>query len=320
VQTLQQQQAPLAGQVRQLQNNFADATNRLAGLLAENARLNSGSNQLELLKLRGEMGQLRQKMQDLPSARADLLRQKLAQMPDKKIPELTFLTDKDWINAAWDADLDTDDGVRLALSKLRDEAVDTFLNLTRTALKKYLATNDNVLPANLLALKTYYDTPVTDDMLQRYEFMQSGTVSQDRSKSVVRKAVYADPDYDSNQEISLAGGGGGSFNRFHDTIYDAEASYTFDHDGQVPNDPSQIASYLKRPVDAATLQKYFSPIAADIAANGPPKTAWLTQALKAYIAANGQGPKHPTDLLPYVSTAEQRAELQKMDLDNPGAK
>jgi len=103
VQTLQQQQAPLAGQVRQLQNNFADATNRLAGLLAENARLNSGSNQLELLKLRGEMGQLRQKMQDLPSARADLLRQKLAQMPDKGIPELKFLTDKNWIDAAWDA-------------------------------------------------------------------------------------------------------------------------------------------------------------------------------------------------------------------------
>jgi hypothetical protein len=319
-QTLQQQQAPLAEQIQQLQNSFTDSTNRLVDLLAENSRLKS--NQNELLKLRGDVGRLRQQLQSSPLASADFLKRKLAQMSDKKIPELVFLTEKDWLNAAWNADLESDDGVRLALSKLRDEAVDTFLGATRAALKKYLAANDNLLPANLLALKTYYDTPVTDEMLQRYEFMQSGKISQDRSKSVVRKAVHADPDYDSDQEISLAGAGGGSFNRFHDTIYDAEASFTIDHNGQVPSDPAQIASYLKRPVDAATLQKYFIPIAADIAANGPPArtTAWLTQALKAYIAANGQRPKQPSDLLPYVSTAEQRAELQKMDQENPGAK
>ena len=53
--TLQQQQAPLAEQIQQLQKQFADSTNRVANLLAENAQLKSNPNELELLKLRGEV-------------------------------------------------------------------------------------------------------------------------------------------------------------------------------------------------------------------------------------------------------------------------
>jgi predicted nucleic acid-binding Zn-ribbon protein len=59
VQTLQQQQLPLAEQIRQLQQERDDATNRLANLLAENEQLKSNSNQNELLKLRGEVTQLK---------------------------------------------------------------------------------------------------------------------------------------------------------------------------------------------------------------------------------------------------------------------
>jgi hypothetical protein len=55
VQTLQQQQAPLVEQMDKLQNRFADATNRLSDLLAENTKLKSGENQKELLALRGKV-------------------------------------------------------------------------------------------------------------------------------------------------------------------------------------------------------------------------------------------------------------------------
>jgi len=64
VQTLQQQQAPLVEQLRQLQRGRDDATNRLAGLLGENAQLKSNSNENELLKLRGEIGTLRSQLDD----------------------------------------------------------------------------------------------------------------------------------------------------------------------------------------------------------------------------------------------------------------
>jgi RNA polymerase sigma factor (sigma-70 family) len=58
VQTLQRQQAPLADQLRQMQRERDDATNRLAGLAVELAR--AKKNPAEVLKLRGEVGMLRQ--------------------------------------------------------------------------------------------------------------------------------------------------------------------------------------------------------------------------------------------------------------------
>jgi RNA polymerase sigma factor (sigma-70 family) len=57
LQTLQQQQAPLAEQIQQLQRERDDATNRLASLANELAKMKN--NNIELLKLRNEMAMLR---------------------------------------------------------------------------------------------------------------------------------------------------------------------------------------------------------------------------------------------------------------------
>ena len=61
VQTFQQQQALLAEQIRQLQHKFDEATNQVAGLLAENEQLQSSPNEIELLRLRDEVTELRNK-------------------------------------------------------------------------------------------------------------------------------------------------------------------------------------------------------------------------------------------------------------------
>jgi RNA polymerase sigma factor (sigma-70 family) len=63
-QVLQQQQASLAEQIRQLRQERDDATNQLTALLAENEQLKSNSNENELLKLRGEVGVLRAQLSD----------------------------------------------------------------------------------------------------------------------------------------------------------------------------------------------------------------------------------------------------------------
>ena len=60
IQTLQEQQAPMTAQIAQLQSEREQATSQLAALREENARLRAGSNSTELLKLRGQVGTLRQ--------------------------------------------------------------------------------------------------------------------------------------------------------------------------------------------------------------------------------------------------------------------
>jgi RNA polymerase sigma factor (sigma-70 family) len=59
---LQQQQAPLTEQVRRLGQEREEAAQRIAALIDENAQLKSGRKDSELLRLRGEVGTLRQKV------------------------------------------------------------------------------------------------------------------------------------------------------------------------------------------------------------------------------------------------------------------
>ena len=68
IQTLHQQQAPLAEQLQRLQQDRDDATRKLAALHSENDRLNHNSE--ELLKLRGEVAVLRHPPAAMPAATA----------------------------------------------------------------------------------------------------------------------------------------------------------------------------------------------------------------------------------------------------------
>jgi hypothetical protein len=61
LQALQQERAPLAAQVQLLEQQRTQATQQLAALKEENDRLKSGPSATELLKLRGQVGVLRQK-------------------------------------------------------------------------------------------------------------------------------------------------------------------------------------------------------------------------------------------------------------------
>jgi hypothetical protein len=63
VQTLEQQQAPLTGQVRTLQQERNDTTNLLA--LMSEATTRANSNTVELLQLRGTVARLRQRTNEL---------------------------------------------------------------------------------------------------------------------------------------------------------------------------------------------------------------------------------------------------------------
>lgn len=315
---LQNRQTSLEAQLDQLQHEredlaqrFNDQSKRLSVRETELARLQAqqGSG------MTNGSGPLDSVMQSW-GQRVALLKQKLEQMPERKIPELQFVTEKDWADAAWNGDLSTEDGVREALSKVRQAAEDKFLNeMMKDAFKKYLAAHDNILPPDLFELKPYFDAPVTDDMLQRYKLLQTGR--PDNSADLVTLQQFADPYYDSTHTMSMNGAYGGSYNRVGEMVGAAIAEYLQDHAGQIPSDPAQVAPYLASPLEPSTIQKYLAQAQAD---PPPPEVVTLMPALRAFGAANnGQQPDSPFQLVPYLTSPDQQSAFLKLEQLPPEA-
>jgi RNA polymerase sigma factor (sigma-70 family) len=194
VQTLQQQQAPLAEQIQQLQHERDEATNQQSWLAEELAR--AKSNNFELLKLRGEVTRFRRDSEELAQLKSEAakngteledkawldrvgrLKQRLEQTPEAKIPELQFLTEQDWLYAANHA-LDTDDDYRAAFSDLRARGEGRFLDLAMNALRKYLGDYKGQFPADLSQLAPYFDDPSSANILQqRYQIVPATNIPQ----------------------------------------------------------------------------------------------------------------------------------------------
>jgi RNA polymerase sigma factor (sigma-70 family) len=284
MQALQQQRTFMGEQIQQLQRERDDAANRPAVATVE-----KGDN-TELLRLRAEVGALRVVAREQApvdpvvrdwATRIASLKQKLDEMPDKRIPEMAFLTEKDWAAATSDANLDTDDGVRQALSALRSAAKNNFLNALRDAFRKYaqaadggelptgmaqfakaINANRSLLPSDLAQLKPYFDQPVDDALLQRYQLLQPTTFHDNLSDIIVKEiAAPVDPEYDTHHEMGLQSAGAGSVNLTQDTVNKAARDFVKANNGQAPNAPAQLAPYLKTPMDPALVQKYLDKLA-----------------------------------------------------------
>jgi RNA polymerase sigma factor (sigma-70 family) len=194
-QTLKQQQISTAEQIRKLQRNYDDATNQKDGLLAENAQLQSSSNETELLKLRGEVTQLRAAeiqskndpieiaAEDL-AAKVNLLKHRLEQTPNEQIPELQFATARDWCNAALDSPhLNKQSDYQWDLDQLRATVEDRFGEMAMYALQSYIKTNKGQFPTDPSQLQPYFKTPVDGAILQRYEVIPANTVPKAKEMS-----------------------------------------------------------------------------------------------------------------------------------------
>lgn len=277
IQTLQQQQAPLAEQIQQLQSNFAEATNRLADLLTADSQPKRNSNETELLKLRGEVTRLRAAQQTAsgkpnvtePTAlaqswldRVNSLKAKLAQKPEAGIPELKFVTDQDWLDAAR-SKLDTEGDYRKALSRIRSAGENKFVSELQPALRKYMEEHDGKFPAQLADLQAYFKSPVDDAILQRWAIVPA-------------------------KEIKSLGMGG-------DWIITQKEVVDKENDQQWGVGPNGYGT-----TGFGGSQPKADPLET------------LSPALNAYLASNGQIPTEPSQLLPYATTAEQKAQLEQI--------
>jgi RNA polymerase sigma factor (sigma-70 family) len=174
---------------------IAEDNLRLADMLAKkNAQPLPDSQFRELLRLRGEVGNLKNQVQELVSAaaatpktpedqlaslkkyyasRVSQLKEWLDANPSEKIPEFQKLSDDEWIEAA--ANLDEGDFTN-TVSTLRDNAQMSVLGTLMSALRKYAKANNGQFPTDLSQLKPYFKTPIDDEVLQRYEILPASSL------------------------------------------------------------------------------------------------------------------------------------------------
>jgi RNA polymerase sigma factor (sigma-70 family) len=272
MQTLQRQSTPTAGQNDPLRRQLEEANRQLAALQAQNEKLRRDA--ADVARLRGEVERLRDntsRSNNDPVAsaakswlvRVSQLKARLQQTPGAKIPEFQFLTEQDWLNAA-KADLNTDEDYRKALSGLRGAAESSFITSElQPALKQYAQANNGQFPTELSQLQSYFNPPVDDSVLQRWEVAPKSTVSSiGVGDTIITQVGPVDADYDNRYALGPNGWGtAGSYawdapgTGPETVLMPALKAYEAANNGLQPTDPSQLAPYLTTPEQQAALQK-----------------------------------------------------------------
>ncbi len=208
VQALLQRQAPLTEQVQRLQGERDEMSRQLASLRDENERLNRDTG--ELLRLRGEVGRLRDESRQLaqgktgdlndPTAiaaqawvnRVKVLRERFDQWSGKKTLELQLLNEQDWLNEAAKDELDSDAACREAMGRLRWTAKSRFASAVKDALEQFAKANNEQLPTDPSQLMPLLDRPA-DSILEGYEIAKPGSVHppQPNSPESVKAETWA---------------------------------------------------------------------------------------------------------------------------------
>jgi len=201
-------------------------------------------------------------------ARLQEVRDVMAQHPEVGIPELSLLSDREWLRIAKDAQFETPEQIRKSLAALRNAAKEQFAVRLASALGKYLRASGGQLPPTALTLAGYFTEPVDLAIFQRYEVVRTGNVSDlpDRTLSVIREKAPVDKDYDSRYGVDgnaiQSGGGFGNARTwvndpdgYDGMIQHARAAYARANNGAKTTSLEQLAPYINPPLSPAALRK-----------------------------------------------------------------
>jgi hypothetical protein len=190
------------------------------------------------------------------------LKQRLQQMPNEQIPELQFLTAKDWLDATKEAKLDTDLDMRRALSQLRQSAKQHFAPQLADALRRYLGANDSRPPTEAMQLAPFFDSSVDPAILQRYGVptasQQANLPRGDAGPWLLYEKAPVDDYYDSALFFGKTGNGMRLVSHFGDEVNAAIKAFRGANNDQRPTDPAQLAPYLHSSIDPAFVRQKLS--------------------------------------------------------------
>jgi len=205
-------------------------------------------------------------------ARTRRLQQLFAQRPEQRIPELSLLTDSDWLRAAMTADLSTSEGQRKALGAARSIAKGKFVAELGAALRRYVLANQDMLPADILQLVPVFESPPDLAMLQRYQLQRTGQASAVKSsdEAIVERGL-VDEQFDSRYHVDARGNHGAT--SVADTADPALAlaarkayqAFLKSHPEGEPKDgdASTLLPYFDPPLDRAQQKKFLEMVKGD---------------------------------------------------------
>jgi hypothetical protein len=103
--------------------------------------------------------------------------------PGSTIPELTLLTEANWIELGENADLSTPHGIQVELAKTRIEAKSQMMASLHDAIRAYLDDHPGTTHQSFSELKPYIKPPISDAMLARYEIFSAEEINSNQLSS-----------------------------------------------------------------------------------------------------------------------------------------
>jgi RNA polymerase sigma factor (sigma-70 family) len=275
LQALQQQQDQTTAQNNSNASQLDDALQKLAILQSENdqlrahiSSLKTDSAALSSIVSADKAAASDPAKRDMESwmNRVDRLKRRVAQHPELTIPEMKFLTDKDWLDAA-KGELNSEQDYRHALSALRDAAENAFVSKAFPALQKFISSSGGQFPTDLSQLQPYFKSPIDAAILQRWQIVPASQVPNMHvgGDSVITQKSAIDPALDNRVTMGSTGYGvaGGGFNPPTPTVdsglvpfvYPVSQAYAAAHNGADATDPSQLLPYATTAEQQAAIRK-----------------------------------------------------------------
>jgi hypothetical protein len=218
------------------------------------------------MRLRGELTQLKAADTNDPMllemkswlARVDQIKQRFEQTPGSKIPELQFLTQQDWLDAAKMNLLSTDEDFLKAMASLRMQGATRFGMALQGALSKYAQANNGQFPTDLSLLQPYLAASVDSTILQRYQIMPGIYLGND-AEAIGDWAITQNAALDEHTDLRIAIGMGSIVQGYRvetDRALDSAINaFAVANNGHMPKKIYDLKSYITTPAEQAAFQK-----------------------------------------------------------------
>jgi RNA polymerase sigma factor (sigma-70 family) len=236
----------------------ANATSELMKLRAQIARLQEDSRELAQLKSIAGKGESMEIATRSWLSRVEQLKQHFERTPGARIPEMQFVTDQDWLNAAR-GKLESEGDYRRAASVLRTAGESKVAAMLKKALADYAEAHDDKLPAEISQLRPHLNPPLDEAVLDRWEVAPASTIKSlgMGGDVIITQKAAVDDVFDTRFGIGPNGSGSTDFmdRQVYETMRPVYDAYRAAHNGRWHKDLAQLLPYITTPEQQAALAK-----------------------------------------------------------------